>query len=125
MIQPRCRCRLAQSLKPAIRQQKRELEAEFDKRVQDGVRDAIDVTVLPHYNETYATYRDVIATRRGIMDRASYRKIISCLHPDSRKSLSDEKLSEAFQLFGKVEKCLLDEKESPTSSCACRKPIRS
>ena len=27
------------------------------------------------------------------------RKILACLHPDSRKSLSDERLAEAFRIF--------------------------
>ena len=41
-------------------------------------------------------------------------KILRCLHPDSRKSVSDDKLSEAFQLFSKLETLLLSEQDSPT-----------
>ena len=36
------------------------------------------------------------------------------LHPDSRHSISDKKLAEAFDVFMALEKYLLDEKDSPT-----------
>jgi hypothetical protein len=36
------------------------------------------------------------------------------LHPDSRISISDKKLAEAFDEFMRLEKFLLNEKDSPT-----------
>jgi hypothetical protein len=42
-----------------------------------------------------------------------YRKTLSCLHTDSRKSVSDGKLNEAFHAFSKLQ---LDEKQYPTST---------
>jgi hypothetical protein len=36
-----------------------------------------------------------VETRKGIIDRAAYRLIWSCLHDDSRKSVSSEKLNKS------------------------------
>jgi hypothetical protein len=70
---------------------------------------------LPHYNEKYNLYMSVIKARKGIMDRASYRKILAALHPDRQLDPSLKKRAEdAFNLFTKIEKLVLDEKESPT-----------
>jgi hypothetical protein len=55
---------------------------------------------------------DIIASRKGVMDRATYKKILACLHPDN--SMSKERRAEAFNFFSLIEKRLLDEKESPT-----------
>jgi len=49
------------------------------------------------------------------MDRATYRRIKACLHPDR---VQDPELKaryeEAFNLFNRLESVLLDEKELPT-----------
>jgi hypothetical protein len=100
----------------ALRQHKNKLDLEFEMRVRAECQRRIEETILPHYNETEATYRDLITARAGIMSKVTYNRIRRCLHPDSRKSVSDEKLNEAFQLFSQLEKRLLAEKDSPTSS---------
>jgi hypothetical protein len=111
-----------QKLEIAIRQAKRKLEMEFEVRMQAGIRDAIAMTVLPHYQQKYEEYQQVVATRKGVMDRATYRAILSCLHPDR---VQDEALKrryeKAFNLFTKMELVLLDEKESPSSKFAMPK----
>ena len=71
-------------------------------------------TILPSYNESYAEYQEVVKARKGVMDKKTFMLIWSCLHPDSRKSVSAEKLNEAFLRFSKMELLLLDEKEHPT-----------
>ena len=53
-------------------------------------------------------------SRKGIMRRETYRAILSCLHPDSRKSTSDDKLAEVFQKFRELEVLMVSEKEMPT-----------
>jgi len=90
------------------------LDAEFEQRVRDECRKRIEETILPSYNKSYAEYQEVIKARKGIMDKKTFMLIWSCLHPDSRKSVSAEKLNEAFLRFSKMELLLLDEKEHPT-----------
>jgi hypothetical protein len=34
------------------------------------------------------------------------RRVLSCLHPDSRRSTSDKKLAEVFDAFRKVEQAM-------------------
>jgi hypothetical protein len=103
-----------QRLEAAIRQHKRKLDLEFEQRVRDECKKALEATILPSYNKTYAQYQDLIKARKGIMDKAAYRKILSCLHTDSRKSVTDEKLNDAFHLFSQLELRLVDEKQNPT-----------
>lgn len=67
---------------------KSELDAEY-KRLYDLRK------------EDYRRYREVIEAQRasGVMSLRDYNIILSCLHPDSRISTSDEKLAAAFRLF--------------------------
>jgi uncharacterized membrane protein YgaE (UPF0421/DUF939 family) len=81
-----------QKLEAAIRQQKRNLQAEFDQAVQTEVARAIEATVLPQYNKEMADARQVIS-RKGMTLCQEYLLITSCLRPD--QSASKERLNEA------------------------------
>jgi hypothetical protein len=105
-----------EKLEAAIRQHKRKLEMEFEPRLQQRLQELLADTVLPAYNKSYAEYQEVTKARKGLMDRTTFNKIRRCLHPDSRQSVSDERLHEAFQLFSKMELLLLDESQHPTAS---------
>jgi hypothetical protein len=105
-----------EKLAAAIRQHQRKLDAEFEQRVREACQRGIEETVLPHYNETYAIYQDLIKARKGLMDRATYRKILSCLHPDRVPDEMKKRYEEAFHLFSQLEKRVLNEKESPTAT---------
>jgi len=81
------------------------------------VRHRLEATILPHYKKTYEEYVRVIKTRKGVMDRASYRKILAALHPDRVQDPALKKRAEeAFNMFTKIERLLLDEKKSPTAT---------
>ena len=105
-----------EKLDAAIRRHRRKLDQEFDVRVQDEIRERLEATVLPHYKKTEAQYRAIIKSRKGVMDRATYKKILSCLHPDRVDPSLARRYEEAFNLFTKLEAVLLNEKESPTQS---------
>jgi len=49
------------------------------------------------------------------MDKDTFNTIRRALHPDSRNSISDAKLGEAFNRFMGLEKYLLNEADSPTT----------
>jgi transposase-like protein len=105
-----------QKLGAAIRQHQRKLDHEFEARVLAGIQERLEATVLPHYKKTEAQYRVIIKSRKGVMDRATYKKILSCLHPDRVDPSLARRYEEAFNLFTKLEAVLLKEKESPTPS---------
>jgi len=105
-----------EKLAAAIRQHQRELDITFEKRVAEGIRKSIDETVLPHYNEKLKLYNRVLAARTGSMTRKTYNLIRSCLHADSRLSVSEDKLNSAFHVWSDMEVVLLDESQCPTVS---------
>ena len=103
-----------QKLDAAIRQHQRKLDAQFEQRVLDEVKKRIDEIVLPHWKKQIDQAQELYKRRRGAMDKATFNKIRRGLHPDSRNSISDKALGEAFDTFMSLEKFLLDEKDSPT-----------
>jgi hypothetical protein len=114
-----------QKLDAAIKQARRKLELQFHQLIRDEVRKRLEDTILPSYNKTYAEYQTIIKARKGVMDRSTYRKILTCLHTERLAQLLDipyakldaslaKRYDEAFNLFTALEKRLLDEKESPT-----------
>jgi hypothetical protein len=103
-----------EKLDAAVRQHKRKLDVEFETRVRDEVKRRIDQMILPHWKEKIAQAQQLYARRRGAMDKATFNKIRRALHPDSRRSISDAMLADAFDTFMSLEKFLLDEKDSPT-----------
>lgn len=105
-----------QKLEAAMRVARKQLEIEITQRIRAESRKFWEDTALPNYNKTYAEYQAVIKGRRGVLNKADFNLIRSCLHPDSRNSVSDEKLAQAFMIFNKLEINLLKEKDSPTSS---------
>jgi len=107
-----------QRLEAAIRQQRREQDVIFEQRVLKEARCRIESTILPHYNAKYAEAQRVIKARKGIMSAATFKLIWTCLHSDSRNSVSEKKLNEAFNAFEAVKLFLCDEKQMPTSDFA-------
>lgn len=102
-----------EKLQRAIKQAVRKLEAEYDGRIRDGIKQAIEETVLPHYNKKMEEYEEVIKARKGVMTTDEYRLILSCLHPD--QSASPDRLRKAFEIFKSRELSLRGEKEMPTA----------
>ena len=103
-----------QKLDAAIRQHKHKLDLKFETLVLDEVKRRIDEIILPHWKEKIAKAEQLYRHRRGAMDKDTFNKIRRALHPDSRKSISDKMLGDAFDTFMALEKFLLDEKSSPT-----------
>ena len=103
-----------QKLDLAIKQATRRLEVEIEKRVREENLDWIK-RQLDRYNENARHYELIINRRGGIMSRADYRSVLSCLHPDRiQDSDLKRRFGHAFNLFTKLEKAVLNEKESPT-----------
>jgi len=104
-------------LATAIRQHKRELDIEFEIRVLAECKRRLDEISLPHYAKELAALERLIRSRKGVMDRITYRKILACLHPDRvQDPVMKKRYEEAFRLFNELEKRVLDETKSPTES---------
>lgn len=99
-----------EKLEIAIHHAVRKMEKEFAQRVRDEVKKLIEESTLPAYADEYRRYRDWIEGRKGCMSRRVYLKILARLHPDTGGDAG------LFDAFKKLEKILLDEKESPTAT---------
>lgn len=98
----------------AIRAYQRQLDLSFKQCVLNEVRRRIDEIILPHWKQQIDQAKELYKHRRGAMDKSTFNKIRRALHPDSRNSISDKVLAEAFDTFMSLEKFLLDEEDSPT-----------
>jgi ParB-like chromosome segregation protein Spo0J len=103
-----------EKLEVAMRQHQRKLDLAFEQHVQNEIRKRVDEMILPEWKKRIEQARKLFTHRRGAMDKATFNAIRRALHPDSRKSISDKVLGEAFDTFMSLEKFLLDEKDSPT-----------
>jgi transposase len=104
-----------QKFDAAITAYKRKLDSEYERRVNEGVNKHLDEMILPAWKKQLADARAIYHRRNGILKtKREYNLILGCLHPDSRLSVSDARLGEAFRLFNSLEKFLLDESQSPT-----------
>jgi hypothetical protein len=98
-----------------LEQYKHKLAQEFHEQVNARVQEFLENTIMPKLQQEQAEARRIIEARKGIMDRKTYKKILSCLHPDRViEPELKQNYEEAFRLFTVLEKRLLDEKNSPT-----------
>ena len=103
-----------EKLASAIKQATRRLEVEIHHRIHAEMLTWLQ-RQLDRYNENAKHYELILKQRKGLMKRDEYRSILSCLHPDRVQDETLKKRYEhAFNLFTKLEKAILDEKESPT-----------
>jgi hypothetical protein len=103
-----------QKLEAAARQQQKAYAAEFANKVNARVKEFLEDTILPIHRKEQERAKLILKSRNGIMDKDTFNSIRRALHPDSRNSISDKKLAEAFNKFEALEKLLLSEKDSPT-----------
>ena len=113
-----------QKFDTAIKQEKTRLAQSFEQRVSDEIKRRVDEFILPDWRQKIKEAKQIYDRRKGIMDKATFKLIWSALHPDSRKSITDKKLAEAFDAFSGMEKYLLNEKDSPEHRLAiCRRDL--
>ncbi len=104
-----------QKLTAAIRQHQHRLDVEFEQRVREEIQKRMDEIILPHWKQQVEQAKTLYEKRKALMDKETFNVIRRALHPDSRNAISDKKLGEAFDTFMKLEKYLLNEKDSPTT----------
>jgi transposase-like protein len=104
-----------EKLEAVTRKALRELESDFQKRVEQRVRELMDTSILAHYRSKLDEAERIVKSRKGIMTRAQHRLILSCLHPDRVAEELKPKYTKAFYEFSQLEIVLCDEKELPAS----------
>lgn len=96
------------------KQVRRELEAEFEPRVQAEIRVRID-GLFDDMKARIALADRVIESRKGIFTRAQFAKLRFALHADQAGNRSEDDLNEAMHILNEAEIPLMSEQERPTS----------
>lgn len=111
-----------ESLPPKVREReavmrrviRKEVEKEWKPEMDRLVQIRVEMQLATYLAKGRAMEREaerVLRTRDGIFAKADYDLIRSCLHPDSRLSVSEEKLATAFRLFSEADRVLLKDAE--------------
>lgn len=105
-----------QKLDTAIRQHKRDLDAQFRRAVSKEI-EKWGETILPQLKKEQAEISKLEAAvrRKGFMNKETFNAIRRCLHPDSRLSVSDKLLAKAFDAFMALEKYVLSAADAPST----------
>ena len=98
----------------AIQQYKRKLDIEFEQRVINEAQKRLEELAIPAFRERWESIRRMLDNRQNYMTRTLYKKILACLHPDSRRNMTEERLRECYHAFEKLEILLVPEKELST-----------
>jgi hypothetical protein len=80
----------------------------LEARIRELEAELIDLKLV------LESWNPVIKNRASVMPLAVYQRILSCLHPDSRLSASEDKLAQAFRGFYTRRFALVSEAEMPT-----------
>jgi N6-adenosine-specific RNA methylase IME4 len=85
----------------------RKAVAEREAEIRAEVHRAYNETIIPHSIDRAEYADEFFATRNGVMTRDDFRKIVSCLHPDTASPPWRERCGEAFALFKSFERLLV------------------
>jgi hypothetical protein len=107
-----------EKLERAIRQEKDKLGHSFRIAVAQQVDIELNYRlngITERWQKEQDQSRRIMRDRRGFMTKQIFKLILSCLHPDwVTDSKQKYRYENAFTAFLKLEKFVLDEKESPT-----------
>lgn len=97
----------------AVRKIRKQMESEFDQRLQAAIRKHITEFVLPMYAEKLELADRILATNKKPFTIEEYRKLLGALHPDSS---SVERRTEMFRIVKEREALLRPaDKDKPLS----------
>lgn len=96
----------------ALKTERKALEKAVADRVAEGVEKFIQTNVLPTYGKRIELAEQIVrAHGKGIMSKAQFRKVLSCLHPDNAQDEEQKKkLSAVFDMFKAFEALLVEPK---------------
>jgi hypothetical protein len=114
---------------------KAQLDAEYQAKLTAAVNKWAEEYRIPSYLKEIADMRkmlDMRTKRGGALTRADYRKILSCLHPDTHtagadgivtSNVSPEKLLDAFRVFKDCEDAIVMDANGPRVSAIYGMPF--
>ncbi|MGE0035895.1 MAG: hypothetical protein AB7S93_09695 [Xanthobacteraceae bacterium] len=100
------------------------LQRKFEREKAETVRQLVNEQVkkwhkeywLPTHTKLVKDAERVLNMRRnGIMPKSTFKKILRCLHSDTRSNITERWLNEAFQEFKDLERVLVKEEPAPES----------
>ena len=92
------------------RRLQRENEVRYQQDVTAGVMDRLEI-ILVDYKARLADADKVLNRHKGIFTSSQYRTLLACLHPDGRKSVSDEALTKVRMMIEEYAPVLRQQKE--------------
>lgn len=92
------------------RRLQRENEVRYQQDVTAGVMERLEL-ILPDYKARLADADKVLNRHKGIFTSSQYRTLLACLHPDGRKTVSDEALTKVRMMIEEYAPVLRQQKE--------------
>jgi len=104
--------KIAKRVEAALKVERRALEKEVGGRIAAGIETFINNSVLPVYGRRIELAEQIVRSHeKGIMTKAQFRKVLSCLHPDNAQDESQKmKLASVFGMFKGFEALLIEPK---------------
>ena len=102
-------------LNRALRDARIQIRAEEAEAARLDIRRIFDEHVLPEVNRKHERAERIIANFKGLMTRADFRKLLSCLHPDSADEARKARFAEAFQIVKDLEDVLVKPDPKPAN----------
>jgi hypothetical protein len=94
-----------------IAQYRRQLDYEYQEKLITQLEKSRNELHIPRIEKLIWDYER--ARKNGIMTPAAFMLVWSSLHPDSRKSISEGKLADAFRAFERIREFVLSEADNP------------
>ena len=110
------------SFERALRKARIAIRTEIEAELREEHRRWFEDIYIPHLNEKSTHADRIIAAHKGLIPRATFRKILACLHPDNTDEGRKERFSEAFQAFRELEAVLVKE-DTPTRDSGLPKTL--
>lgn len=95
---------------------KAQLDAEYQAKLTAAVNKWAETYRIPTYLKEIETVRKMLEFKMrhgGVMTRADFRQVLSCLHPDAHASLTPEKMAGAFRIMKEREDMIVMDMLSP------------
>lgn len=111
-----------QQFDKALRDAKAQMRVELEAEIRAHVHKQWDEHWIPDYLQKAKRADRIIDNFKGIMSKATYRKILAALHPDGVDEDRKARYSELFQLFKGLEDVLVKEPVENTLTRASTLP---
>lgn len=111
--------KVAKRVEQALKAERRKLDKEFDIKVREAADQFVERHILPVYGKRIELAETIIRSHKGVMSKSQYRRMLSCLHPDSTQDEEHKKkLAAVFDLVKSLEALLIEPKTAEFEALA-------